>query len=141
MILADVNVLVGAFRADSKHHAKCKPWLDRVLLSDAPFGVSPLVLAAVIRVTTTPAAFPVPTTLELAFAFCNALRNQPHCVVVEPGERHWPIFERLCKETRTTSGDITDVWYAALAIEHDCTWITLDRDFAKYPGLNWKQPN
>ena len=28
-------------------------------------------------------------------------------------------------------------WYAALAIEHDCTWVTLDRDFARFPGLDW----
>jgi hypothetical protein len=35
---------------------------------------------------------------------------------------------------------VTDAWFAALAIESGCDWITLDRDFARFPGLNWRQP-
>ena len=29
---------------------------------------------------------------------------------------------------------------AALAIEHGCTWVTTDRDFARFPGLTWQHP-
>jgi predicted nucleic acid-binding protein len=32
------------------------------------------------------------------------------------------------------------VWYAALAIEHGCTFITFDRDYARFPGLRWREP-
>jgi hypothetical protein len=35
---------------------------------------------------------------------------------------------------------VTDAWFAALAIEWDCEWITLDRDFARFPGLKWRRP-
>jgi len=36
---------------------------------------------------------------------------------------------------------ISDAWFAALAIENACEWITLDRDFARFPGLSWSMPS
>jgi len=141
MILPDVNVLIYAFRSDSPHHSACKPWLDTVVGGDARFGISPLALGAVIRITTQPRAFSQPSPLAEAFAYCNNLLRQPHCEVVEPGERHWSIFERLSREARITGARITDAWFAALAIEHGCTWITYDRDYARFPELDWRQPD
>ena len=29
---------------------------------------------------------------------------------------------------------LQDAWFAALAIDHDCEWITHDRDYARFPG-------
>jgi len=26
------------------------------------------------------------------------------------------------------------------AIEHNCDWISFDRDFARFPGLRWRSP-
>ena len=140
MILADVNVLICAFRNDGAQHAVCKPWLDEVIGGDAQFGVSPLVLSAVVRITTNPRVFQQPSSLGEVFAFCDSLLNQPHCDIVRPGERHWAIFRRLCVETGTRGPRVTDAWFAALAIEHGCTWITCDRDYARFPGLDWEEP-
>jgi len=140
MILPDVNVLIYAFRQDSPHYATCKPWLDNVVMGDARFGISPQALSAVIRITTQPRAFRQPSPLAEAFAYCNFLRGQPHCQIVQPGERHWDIFERLTRAANIMGGPVTDAWFAALAIEHGCTWITYDRDYARFPGLDWRQP-
>lgn len=140
MILADVNVLVGAFRRDAAHHEQCRRWLDGVVAGDARFGLSTLVLSAVVRVATNPRAFPATSTLEDAFGFCEDLLGQPNAQLVEPGERHWTIFQRLCIETVTRGRRVTDAWLAALAIEWDCEWITLDRDFTRFPGLKWRAP-
>lgn len=140
VILVDVNVLIYAFRRDTAHHAVCKPWLDNVIGGDARFGMAPLALCAVARLATNPRIFKSPSSIEEAFAFCENLLSQPHCEAVWPGERHWTIFKRLCIETGTRGPRITDAWFAALAIEHGCTWITCDRDYARFPGLNWKGP-
>jgi hypothetical protein len=35
---------------------------------------------------------------------------------------------------------VADAYLAALAIEHGCQWISFDRDFARFPGLNWSKP-
>jgi predicted nucleic acid-binding protein len=65
---------------------------------------------------------------------------QPHCQAVEPGDRHWSIFRRLCIDTDARGPRLTDAWFAALAIEFGCTWITVDRDFTRFPGLTWRLP-
>lgn len=140
MILPDVNVLVYAFRRDSPLHDVCKSWLDGVIAGDAQFGMSPLAMSAVVRITTNPSAFRSASPIEEAFAYCSDLLRQPHCTVVEPGERHWSIFERLCTETNTRGPRVSDAWFAALAIEHGCTWITYDRDYARFDELDWQEP-
>jgi hypothetical protein len=140
MTLPDVNVLINAFRADASQHAICKAWLDRTILSDARFGISRLTLAAVVRVTTNARSYPVPSTLDDAFGFCADILGQPNCQVVEPGERHWDIFQRLCTETATRGPRVTDAWFAALAIEWGCEWVSMDRDYARFPGLKWSLP-
>lgn len=140
MILPDVNVLVGAFRRDSPHHDVCRPWLNSVVLGEARFGVSPLALAAIVRLTTDTRIFAPASTTAEAFGYCVDILGHPLCQIVEPGERHWGIFSRLCTETKTVGRRITDAWYAALAIEWGCEWITLDRDFARFPGLKWAPP-
>jgi toxin-antitoxin system PIN domain toxin len=141
VILADVNVLIYAFRQDVEQHAVCKPWLEGVVTGDAQFGVSRLALSAVARITTNPRVFHEPSTIGDAFAFCDELLGRPNCEVVEPGERHWGLFSRLCLETGTRGPRITDAWFAALAIERGCTWITCDRDYARFPGLDWREPS
>jgi len=140
MILPDVNVLIYAFRREVPQHNVCRTWLNAVVLGQERFGVSPLSLAALVRITTNRRAYAQPSSVETAFGFCEDLLGQPHCQIVEPGARHWDIFKRLCVETETRGPRVTDVWYAALAIEWGCEWITLDRDYARFPGLRWRLP-
>ncbi len=123
MILPDVNVLIYAFRQEVPQHAICRAWLDDVVLGVERFGLSPLTLAAVVRIATNRRVYAVPSSFESAFGFCEDLLGQPHCQVVEPRERHWEIFKRLCIETDTWGPRVTDAWYAwALAIEWGCEW-------------------
>ena len=140
MTLADVNVLVAAFRADAPVHEVCRAWLERTANGEARFGLSPLVLAAVVRITTNGRAFVQPSAVQEAFRFCADLLNRPTAVVIEPGLQHWTIFRRLCAEAGVRGPMVTDAWYAALAIEHGCDWITMDSDFRRFPGLKWRRP-
>ena len=135
MILPDVNVLVYAFRANDPLHGVARAWLNDVMVGDARFALSKLTLSAVVRITTDSRGYRNPASLAEAFGFCDDLLIQPHCEVIEPGTRHWEIFRRLCIETNTRGRATTDAWYAALAIEWGCEWVTFDRDFLKFPGL------
>ncbi len=101
--------------------------------------MSPLALSALVRVTTQ-RVYSEPSTLAEAFAFCDYVLTQPNCQLIEPGERHWGIFKRLCSETNARGRRVSDAWYAALAIEWGCEWVTMDRDFARFPGLTWSSP-
>jgi len=141
VILPDVNILIYAFRADSTHHAVCKPWLEQVVAGRSRFGVSLLALSAVVRIVTHPRIYREPILTAEALGYCDALIDKPNCEIVEPGDRHWSIFTRLLTEANVSGARVTDAWYAALAIEHGCTWITFDRDFARFPGLDWRAPS
>ena len=120
MILPDVNVLIYAFRRDMPQHAVCRAWLVDVVSSDARFGLSPLALGAVIRITTNPRVYRMPSATDEALEFCENLLRQPHCEIVEPRERHWDIFRQLCIHAHTRGALVTDAWFAALAIEWGC---------------------
>jgi len=137
VILPDVNVLIYAFRADDPSHRIARAWLNGIVRSDSRFALSKLALSAVVRITTDPRGHRNPATLSDAFGFCNDLLAQPHCEVIEPGDRHWGIFHTLCVETNTRGRVVTDAWYAALAIEWGCEWVTFDRDFARFPSLKY----
>jgi uncharacterized protein len=140
MILPDVNILAHAFRSDSPEHKRCRPWLDGVVNGDARYGMAPQVLSGVIRITTHPKVFVKPSSIVEVLRFCNILMDQPHCVAIQPGERHWEIFTRLCAEADARGNLVSDAWFAALAIESGCEWVTLDRDYARFPGLRWRVP-
>ena len=140
MILPDVNVLVNAFRSDTTDHVLCRDWLERVVNGESRFGISPQVLSGVVRIATHPKVFVRPNRLLETIQFCNFLLERPHCRVIQPGEQHWPVFCRLCKEADVRGNLVPDAWFAALAIESGCEWITLDRDYARFPGLRWRVP-
>ena len=103
MILPDVNVLVYAFRRDIPQHAVCRRWLADVVESDARFGLSPAVLSAVVRITTNLRAFKMPSAVDEAFGFCEDLLCQPHCQIVEPGDRPTlACFQATLRRNRRT---------------------------------------
>ena len=140
MILCDVNVLVYAFRKDSVDHSRYHEWLESLVNGDAAYGMAPQVLGAVVRVTTHPKIFIQPSALDEVLAFAEVLRSQPHCVPVQPADRHWEIFSKLCIDAAATGNLVADAWYAALAIESGCEWVTTDRDYARFKGLRWRTP-
>jgi predicted nucleic acid-binding protein len=77
MIVPDVNVLIYAFRRDVSQHRVCRPWLAPVISNDARFGLSPMVLNAVVQITTNSRAFRTPSAIDEAFGFCEDLLGQP----------------------------------------------------------------
>jgi uncharacterized protein len=140
LILPDVNVLIYAFRADSKDHARYKAWLEELVNGPAAYGISPQVLASVVRICTHPKIYVRPSTADEIFGFCGVLLSQSHATTVAPGSRHWPLFDSLCRESKATGNLVQDAWNAALAIEAGCEWVTTDGDYARFKGLNWRRP-
>lgn len=140
MILADANVYIYAFRQDSDRHAEYSAWLEAALESDSAVGFSEFVLSAFVRIVTHPRIFLRPTSTKDAFAFADAIRNSPNAIRISPQENHWSIFSKLCAGAGAKANLIPDAYLAALAIESGSTWITCDRDFARFKGLKWRHP-
>ena len=132
--------MLYAFREDADDHGRYREWLRATLAAPEPVGLSDLVLSAVVRIATHPRIFTPATPLDRALAYVNALRSQPNAWAVTPGERHWDIFEQLCRVAGARGNLVADACFAALAIESGCEWITTDRDFSRFPGLRWRHP-
>jgi toxin-antitoxin system PIN domain toxin len=135
MQLVDVNILVAAFRDDAPGHKTCRGLVEAMVDSSLPYGVSDLVLSGFVRVATHPRVFDPPAPVQDALAFAVAYRTG--AVPIAPGPRHWPIFTALCRSARAKGNLVPDAYFAALAIESGCEWITADRDFARFPDLRW----
>jgi toxin-antitoxin system PIN domain toxin len=140
LILPDVNVLIYAFRSDSVDHQRYRDWLESVVNGSSDYGISPQVLAAVARMCTQRRIFAQPGTTAESLNFRRTLLDQPNAVIVEPGERHWSIFEKLCTQSSAIGNLAQDAWFAAMAIESGCEWITNDRDFSRFDELRWRTP-
>jgi toxin-antitoxin system PIN domain toxin len=140
LILPDVNVLIYAFRADSAEHNRYRGWLEEIVNGPAAYGVSLQVLGSVARICTHTRIYARPSTLAEVFEFCSQLMAQPNATLVAPGDRHWPVFESLCRQSKATGNLVQDAWNAALAIEWGCEWITTDHDYARFAGLKWRAP-
>lgn len=140
MLLADVNVFIGAHRYDSARADEHASWLSARLAGPEPFGVSELVLSSFLRIVTNHRIFHDPTSPTVALQFCQEVLTAPAAVRVLAGPRHWAIFSKLCSQLGARGNVVPDAYLAALAIEHGATWITHDRGFARFPGLRWSTP-
>jgi toxin-antitoxin system PIN domain toxin len=140
VLAPDVNILVYAHREELPEHGRCAAWLEEVATGDAAFGLFELVLSGFLRIVSHPRVFKTPTPIDVALAFAGELRAQSNCVLVQPGVRHWGIFEGLCRATGAKGNLVADAYLAALAIEAGCEWITTDHDYSRFPGLRWRSP-
>jgi toxin-antitoxin system PIN domain toxin len=140
VILPDVSVLLYCLSRRQHAPRRGPAVVDDLVNGDEAYGMSPQVLAAVVRLSTHRRVFASPSRLDDALKFARVLMQQPHCTTIASGPRHWEIFEDLCRRAAASGNLVQDAWYAALAIEAGCEWVTTDGDFARFPGLRWRRP-
>ena len=140
MLLLDVNVVLAAHREDHPHHAPVRGWFDTMLTGEERFAVPTLVWSSFLRLTTSRRIFEVPTPRPEAFAFVEATCAQPLHLPVGPGPRHLTLLRRLCEEADALGDLIADATIAAVAAEHGCDVVTLDRDFARFQSVRHRRP-
>lgn len=140
MYVFDVNIYVNAFRVELPHHACCRDVLSKALNGTAQFGISELALSGFVRIVTTRRIFKIANSSDEAFEFCATMQSAPNARVIRPQAQHWQLFSELCCRLDARDKLVADVYHAALAIEQGLTWVSLDRDFAKFPRLKWFNP-
>lgn len=140
MILLDVNVVVAAFRDDHAHHHIARPWLAELARGTESFTVPDVVWCSFVRIVTHRRIFAVPASVDEAFGFVRAVREQPGHESVVPGETHLDLFEELSRDADAAGDLATDAYLAAVAIERGCSLASFDRDFARFERLDWRIP-
>ncbi|MGD0199986.1 MAG: type II toxin-antitoxin system VapC family toxin [Bryobacteraceae bacterium] len=140
MILLDANLLIYAVNEDAPSHRKAKSWLESALSGPDTVGLAWNVLVAFLRLTTRPGLFRRPLPLETAFELIASWLDHPSATVVHAGPRHLRILRELLLPMGTGGNLTSDAHLAALAIEHGAELCSSDTDFARFPGLKWRNP-
>jgi toxin-antitoxin system PIN domain toxin len=140
MKLLDANLLLYAVNKDAPLHAKAKAWLETTLSGRETVAFSWNVILAFVRLTTRPGLFRNALFPERTFDLVAAWLDQPSATVVNPGPRHLAILCGLLTSLGTGGNLTSDAHLAALAIEQNAELCSCDADFARFAGLNWRNP-
>ncbi len=140
MILVDANLLLYAANQAAPEHARARDWLDARLNAAPRVGLPWPSLLAFVRLATNPVVVRQPTSLASAWRQVEEwLACQPAWIPL-PGAEHSAILRSLLESPGMTSRLVPDAHLAALAIEHGLTVCSTDGDFARFPGLAWRNP-
>ncbi len=140
MILVDANILLYAEDQSSPQHEAAREWWDTQLSGASPVCLCWSVLCAFIRIGTNSRVYERPLTLNQAIARVESWIEQPCTRLIHPTERHWSVLRPLLIEGQALGNLVSDAHLAALAVQHGCTLMSTDRDFARFPKVKWMNP-
>ena len=140
MIVPDVNLLLYAYDASSRHHAAAAAWWQACLSGRETVGLPAVVVFGFVRISTSARVFDHPLTAGEAAAHVRAWLARPGVQVLEPRHDHIERVLSLLEELGTAAKLVTDAQIAAQAIEHDAVLHTTDADFLRVAGLRWVNP-
>jgi toxin-antitoxin system PIN domain toxin len=140
MILPDTTLLVYAYNKDASHYGSARKWLEELFSGTESAALTWATVTGFLRVCTNRAVMERPLRISLALDVIDEWLAHPTIRMIRPGDRHWPILKELLAAINVGGNLITDAHLAALAIEHDCELCSTDTDFARFPGLRWRNP-
>jgi len=97
-------------------------------------------LLAFARLATNPLVVRRPVPMAAAWTQVRARLAAGPAWIPQPTERHAEVMTGLLAVSWMTSRLVPDAHLAALAIEHGLTVCSTDGDFARFPGLTWRNP-
>ena len=140
MKLLDLNLLLYAIDEGAPHHDRARPWLEETLSGTEQVGFAWIVLLGFLRISTNPVVFGRPLEPTEALDYLDGWLAQPVATTIQPTERHASHLRELLTPVGAAGNLTSDAHLAALAIEHGAELCSCDTDFARFPGLRWRDP-
>jgi toxin-antitoxin system PIN domain toxin len=140
MILPDLNLVVYAHNRDAPHHAAARTWWEGLLNGTEPVAVPWIVVLGFIRLMTHRSVLTTPMLPAAALGHVRSWLARTNVEHLEPGPRHIDLLDRMLAAAGAGGNLTSDAHLAALAIEHQCELHSNDNDFARFPGLRWRNP-
>jgi toxin-antitoxin system PIN domain toxin len=139
-ILIDANLLVWAHHEQFARHRAARRWLADALTGVPLVGIPWPMILAFLRISTHPRALEQPLGIDVAWAVVRGWLERPNVRVPVPTDRHEAVLGQLLISGHAAANHVPDAHLAALAIEWGLELQSADRDFARYPGLRWRNP-
>ncbi len=140
MRIVDTSVLLPAVIPSLPQHETSRVALEAAINDERPLGLTWVVVNAFLRLTTKPGLFERPLAIDDAWDLVSDWLAHPGVRVVQETEEHPRLWSELLRSTGTGGDLTTDAWIAAVALAHGASVLTLDSDFARFPGLRWESP-
>ncbi len=141
MIVPDANLLLHAYDSASPYHEVAKRWWKSCLEGDEVVGLTHPVLFAFVRVGTKTPAYATPMSVSEASHIVLSWLERKVVRTLPEDPQHFERVIRLLTEAGSSGGNlVTDAQIAAIAIAHQATVHTNDRDFQRFKGLKTFYP-
>ena len=140
MIVPDINLLVYAYNSGGPFHEEAKEWWEACLSRPGVVGLPWAVILGFVRIMSSNAVFVNPMEPFEAIAHVRTWLDCPQTQIIVPGPRHLEILAEIMSAARAPGRLTTDAHLAALAIETQSELHSNDVDFARFPGLRWRNP-
>ena len=140
MIVLDANTLLYAYDSVASHHPAARAWLEKTLAGAEPVGLTWQAIAAFLRIMTDTRLPGERFTVREAADIVEEWLAQPNVRLLIAADDHWAVLRRMLEEGQASGPLVSDAQLAALTIEYGGVLHTTDRDFARFPGLRWKNP-
>jgi toxin-antitoxin system PIN domain toxin len=139
-ILVDANLVLWAHHRSFPEHEAARAWWADALYETQFVGIPWPTILAFLRLSTHPRALRRPVSIRDAWEEVRAWLELSNVRVPVPGDRHRELLGAILLRTNATGNHTSDAHLAALAIEWGLELVSGDRDFARYPGLRWRDP-
>ena len=140
MIVPDVNLLLYAYNQASPFHEGARGWWEGLVNGRERVGIPWIVVAGFLRLITQRTMLSQLATPSQAMSFVDAWFRYPHIAPLNPGPQHLSLLREALDAAGVGGNLVTDAHIAALAIEHQAEVHSNDADFARFPGLRWRNP-
>lgn len=140
MILPDVNLLIYAHNIRAHHHPKALRWWGQCLEGTESVALAWVVVLGFVRLATHPKVFANPLPVADALSRVEEWLTLPHVHFIQPPPTHFQTWSGLLNRLGIAANLTTDAHLAALAIDRGLILCTTDADFARFPGLKWRNP-
>jgi len=140
VIVPDLNLLVYAHNAADRRHATARKWWEECLNGGEPVGIAWVTLLGFVRLTTHRQVLVIPLPATTATELVEEWLEQPVVRVLVPGRDHAQHCFGFLRKLGVAGNLTTDAHLAALALEYQAELHSTDTDFARFPGLRWRNP-
>jgi hypothetical protein len=140
VIVCDANLLIYSYNVGAARHAKARAWLEKIFSGTDVVGLPWQAASAFLRVMTNSRLPGERFSLAQATHIVDLWLANPNVRVLIPGDHYWPLFRRMLIEGQAPGALVSDAEIAALTLEYGGVLHTADGDFARFPGLRWKNP-
>jgi toxin-antitoxin system PIN domain toxin len=141
VIVPDSSLILYAYNTASPEHGLAKQWWEDILSGVETVGLVHPVVFSFLRISTSPRAFSRPLSLARSAELIQSWLDRKMVRLLGETRNHVSDVIQLLTAAGSSGGNlVVDAQIAAVAMAHNATVHTADRDFSRFAGLKCHFP-